>query len=142
MLTRQGPHHVAQNSTTYSFPFCSPLTGEPSTNSFTSIAGAGSPTLRLCADARTAAHIRNTTEMVTIRFHMEDLLPTAESASNRIFRSVNHRRADSSARRGFARVLEPVRDRLVDGILSRLLLGPGINGPRASAVRAWRSLHR
>src|SRR5262245_41136727 len=46
MAAMQGPHHVAQNSTTYTLPDSNDLTGEPATHVETTRGGAESPTER------------------------------------------------------------------------------------------------
>src|ERR1700722_17914928 len=46
MHSMQWLHHVAQKSTTYTFPLSNPVTGVPLTNFMTLIGGAGSPTQR------------------------------------------------------------------------------------------------
>src|SRR5688500_20399977 len=43
MLVRHGPHHVAQNSTTYVLPFSNSLTSLPFTNESSESLGAASP---------------------------------------------------------------------------------------------------
>src|SRR4051812_48189634 len=49
MLCRQGPHHVAQNSTRYALSFSKSLTGSPCIHLDTCNGGALSPTLSVAA---------------------------------------------------------------------------------------------
>src|SRR5881409_3337634 len=49
MLSLQGPHQVAQYSTTYVLPFSKPVTGSPLTHLETASSGALSPTKSVAA---------------------------------------------------------------------------------------------
>src|SRR6266516_7367595 len=80
ILTRQGPHQVAQNSTTYRFPFSRLRTGVPFTNSFTVIAGAGSPIPNGCAPALAAAQNKSIPPPISLCLHIVILFSCCEAA--------------------------------------------------------------
>src|SRR5262245_44143541 len=64
MDSRQGPHHVAQNSTMYAVPFSNSLTGSPCTHLPVWSLGAWSPTLRVVPAASNVAPDVNTASAV------------------------------------------------------------------------------
>src|SRR5688572_21928394 len=60
MAWMHGPHHVAQHSMTYTFPFSNCLTGSPFTHLLTASGGAGSPALSVADFSSCAAALRAT----------------------------------------------------------------------------------
>ena len=68
MLTRQGPHQVAQNSTTYVLPGSNCSTFSPLTQPETASFGAGSPRLRISSALAPDAARQTATAASMVRY--------------------------------------------------------------------------
>src|SRR6185369_16857465 len=80
IMSTHGPHHVAQNSTTYTLPGSNDVTSRPASHFVTFIGGAGSPSLSvICrrffgSSARDTELTRNTTAILRSRMRMANSL--------------------------------------------------------------------
>src|SRR4051812_42261252 len=101
MLVRQGPHQVAQNSTTYVRSASNWSISSPLTHSETARAGASSPMLRVCAEACQEATPRN------VKARQYDLIFMADSEWRGSRRGLSPSR--ESTQRNHPRLASPIQ---------------------------------